>query len=89
MEDDDGEGVRSAEQRKLEECPYEILRNCKSSAENIVAEMLSIKKEGKPKSQISELVTQMFLNFVTLRQVPICTSPYLLSSLGFITKFVA
>ncbi|KAI9118210.1 hypothetical protein K1719_010542 [Acacia pycnantha] len=53
---------------RLEESPYEILQNCKASADNIVAEMLSVKKEGMPKSQLRELVTQMFLNFITLRQ---------------------
>ena len=43
----------------------------RDSAEDIVAQMLSIKREGKPKSELRELVTQMFLNFVTLRQVHI------------------
>ncbi|GFY86857.1 THO complex, subunit 5s [Actinidia rufa] len=41
----------------------------RDSAEDIVAQMLSIKREGKPKSELRELVTHMFLNFVTLRQV--------------------
>ncbi|XP_054818016.1 THO complex subunit 5B [Prosopis cineraria] len=68
MEDEDGQGAHSAEQHTLEESPYEILQNCKGSAENIVAEVLSVKKEGKPKSHLRELVTQMFLNFITLRQ---------------------
>ncbi|XP_004291099.1 PREDICTED: THO complex subunit 5A [Fragaria vesca subsp. vesca] len=51
-----------------EKSPYEVLRESKSSVEDVVARMLSIKKEGKPKSEVRELVTQMFLNFVTLRQ---------------------
>lgn len=74
MEGEDVQDVESAEQRNLEESPFEMLQNCKVSVEKIVAEMLSIKKEGKPKSQIRELVTQMFLNFITLRQVPIYTT---------------
>ncbi|KAJ7958163.1 THO complex, subunit [Quillaja saponaria] len=53
---------------KLEKSPYEMLQESKVSVEKIVAEMLSIKKEGYPKSQLRELVTQMFLNFVILRQ---------------------
>lgn len=52
-----------------EKSPYEVLRESKSSVEDVVGKMLSIKKEGKPKSELRELVTQMFLNFVTLRQV--------------------
>lgn len=49
--------------------PYEMLRESKSSVEEIVTKMLSIKKHGEPKTQLRELVTQMFLHFVTLRQV--------------------
>ncbi|KAI4336983.1 hypothetical protein L6164_015448 [Bauhinia variegata] len=62
------EDPHSEEQCKLEESPFEMLQNSKASVEKIVTEMLSIKNEGKPKSQLRELVTQMFLNFVTLRQ---------------------
>lgn len=51
-----------------EKSPYEILRESKSSVEDVVAKMLSIKKEAQPKSELREMVTQMFLNFVTLRQ---------------------
>lgn len=69
--EEDQQYGQSEEQRKLEESPYEMLQNSKASVEKIVAEMLSLKREGKPKSQLRELVTQMFLNFVTLRQVPI------------------
>ncbi|GFP96371.1 THO complex subunit 5b [Phtheirospermum japonicum] len=47
---------------------YNTLRRGKSSAEEIVAKMLAIKKEAQPKSQLRELVTQVLLNFVTLRQ---------------------
>ncbi|GAB4839320.1 THO complex subunit 5B [Ancistrocladus abbreviatus] len=48
--------------------PYDVLKESKTSVEEIVANMLSIKKENKPKSELRELVTQMFLNFVSLRQ---------------------
>ncbi|KAI3460226.1 hypothetical protein Pfo_016889 [Paulownia fortunei] len=47
---------------------YDMLRQGKASAEEIVAKMLAIKKEAQPKSQLKELVTQILLNFVTLRQ---------------------
>ncbi|KAK7283290.1 hypothetical protein RIF29_12711 [Crotalaria pallida] len=63
-----GEDANSEEHRKFDESPYDILQNSKSSIENIVSEMLSIKREGKPKSNLPELVTQMFLHFITLRQ---------------------
>ncbi|KAL5844856.1 hypothetical protein ACOSQ3_010920 [Xanthoceras sorbifolium] len=53
---------------KMEKLAYEMLRESKSSIEEIVAEMLAIKKENKPKSQLRELVTQMIIHFVTLRQ---------------------
>ncbi|KAG8632624.1 THO complex subunit 5B isoform X2 [Manihot esculenta] len=48
--------------------PYEMLRESKASVEEIVAQILNMKKENKPKSELRELVTQMFLHFVTLRQ---------------------
>lgn len=48
---------------------YDMLQQSKSSAEEIVAKMLAIKKEAQPKSQLRELVTQILLSFVTLRQV--------------------
>ncbi|KAG8377602.1 hypothetical protein BUALT_Bualt08G0050100 [Buddleja alternifolia] len=47
---------------------YDMLQQSKASAEEIVAKMLAIKKEAEPKSQLRELVTQILLNFVTLRQ---------------------
>ncbi|KAJ7966613.1 THO complex, subunit [Quillaja saponaria] len=55
-------------EHKVERSPYEMLQESKISVEKVVAEMLSMKKEGKPKTQLRELVTQMFLNFVNLRQ---------------------
>ncbi|CAH2046880.1 unnamed protein product [Thlaspi arvense] len=54
--------------REAQKSPLELLRETKSSVEEIVARMLSIKKEGNRKSEIRELLTQMFLNFVNLRQ---------------------
>lgn len=49
--------------------PLELLRESKTSVEEIVTKMLSMKKQGNQKSEIRELLTQMFLNFVNLRQV--------------------
>lgn len=56
-------------QPKNGKSPYEMLRESKASVEEIVAQILNMKKENKPKSELRELVTQMFLHFVTLRQV--------------------
>ncbi|XWS14706.1 hypothetical protein CRYUN_Cryun35bG0032100 [Craigia yunnanensis] len=53
---------------KPEKPPYDMLKENKASVEEIVAKILSIKKENKPKSELREHVTQMFLHFVTLRQ---------------------
>ncbi|XP_061343175.1 THO complex subunit 5B [Gastrolobium bilobum] len=68
VEEDDQGFAHSSEHSKLEESPYETLHLSKSSVENIVAEILAVKREGKPKPFLRELVTQMFLHFVTLRQ---------------------
>ncbi|XWS25605.1 hypothetical protein CRYUN_Cryun27aG0082200 [Craigia yunnanensis] len=57
-----------APSRKLEKSPYDMLKKGKASVEEIVAKILSIKKENKTKSELREHVTQMFLCFVTLRQ---------------------
>ncbi|KAL2346411.1 hypothetical protein Fmac_000411 [Flemingia macrophylla] len=62
------EEEQSSEPRKSEESPYQILRSSKTSVESIVADILSIKKEAKPKQLVRDLVTQMFLHFITLRQ---------------------
>eukprot|EP00268_Persea_americana_P029805 TRINITY_DN28800_c0_g1_i3.p1 TRINITY_DN28800_c0_g1~~TRINITY_DN28800_c0_g1_i3.p1 ORF type:complete len:387 (+),score=90.35 TRINITY_DN28800_c0_g1_i3:122-1282(+) len=48
---------------------YEILEESRTSMEELVAKMLFIKREGKPKSELRELITQMSLLFVHLRQV--------------------
>ncbi|XP_050125742.1 THO complex subunit 5B-like isoform X2 [Malus sylvestris] len=75
MEDDEIEEGMLVEEdaappppKKPGKSPYEMLQESKSSVEDIVTKMLTIKKEAKPKSELRELVTQMFLNFVTLRQ---------------------
>ncbi|XP_057428518.1 THO complex subunit 5A [Lotus japonicus] len=67
-EEDEPAFAHSPEQSKPEESPYEMLLNSKASVENIIAEILSIKKESKPKSHLRDLVTQMFLHFIILRQ---------------------
>ncbi|CAG7909505.1 THO complex subunit 5A [Brassica rapa] len=51
-----------------EKSPLELLRERKSSIEEIISRMLSIKNQGLPKSENRELLTQMFLNFINLRQ---------------------
>ncbi|KAK4434424.1 THO complex subunitB [Sesamum alatum] len=61
----EGGGERNVDVAAL----FDMLRQCKDSAEEIVAKMLAIKTEAEPKSQLRELVTQILLNFVTLRQV--------------------
>ncbi|KAH9616198.1 hypothetical protein KSS87_009911 [Heliosperma pusillum] len=48
--------------------PQEMLKCSKDAVEDIVSKMLSLKKDGNPKSHLPQLVTQMFLNFVSLRQ---------------------
>lgn len=55
-------------ERKIDYSVYDNLQNSKTSIESIIAKMLSIKKDGLSKSQLAELVTQMSLNFVSLRQ---------------------
>ncbi|OVA15826.1 THO complex [Macleaya cordata] len=53
---------------KIEKTAYEVLEESRTSMEEIVAKMLFIKKEGRPKSELRELITQMSLHLVTLRQ---------------------
>ncbi|CAM8945710.1 unnamed protein product [Rhodiola kirilowii] len=66
--DDDDDAAPVPSESKLGTSPYEILQQSKASAEEIVAKMLAIKKQGNSKSELRELVSQMFLNFVSLRQ---------------------
>ncbi|PIA56480.1 hypothetical protein AQUCO_00700661v1 [Aquilegia coerulea] len=54
--------------RKIEKTAYEMLEDSRISMEEIAAKMLFIKKEGRSKSELRELVTQMSLHLVTLRQ---------------------
>lgn len=69
-EEDEQSFLHSSDDSKSEESPYETLHNSKSSIENIISDILSIKKDSKPKQLLRDLVTQMFLHFITLRQVP-------------------
>ncbi|KAL9258520.1 THO complex subunit 5B-like protein [Drosera capensis] len=48
--------------------PYYVLKESKASMEEIVAQMLSIKRGQNPKSQLPELLTESLLHFVALRQ---------------------
>ncbi|KAJ4966665.1 hypothetical protein NE237_018514 [Protea cynaroides] len=63
------ETVEALPPRKMEKTAYEVLEESRTSMEEIVAKMLFIKKEGRPKSELRELVTQMSLHFVNLRQI--------------------
>ncbi|KAF5747042.1 THO complex subunit 5B-like isoform X1 [Tripterygium wilfordii] len=67
LEEEDAQ-VPQEHHPKTEKSPYEMLKESKTAVEEIVAKMLSIKKEGQSKSLLRELVTQMCLHFVTLRQ---------------------
>jgi len=68
VEEEEQEQEQDAQHRKIEKSPYELLQESKSSVEDIVTKMLSIKNESKSKTNLRDLVTQMFLHFVTLRQ---------------------
>ncbi|KAF6143996.1 hypothetical protein GIB67_017604 [Kingdonia uniflora] len=59
--------LHKAEKKK--KSAHEMLEETRVFAEEIVAKMLLLKKEGKPKSELRELVTQMSLHLVLLRQV--------------------
>jgi THO complex subunit 5 len=49
--------------------PYSLLEETRTAMEEIASRMLSAKKDGRPKSELRELVTQMSLLFISLRQV--------------------
>ena len=70
------EDALMAPEPRIEKSAYDMLQQSKASMEEIVGKILSIKKEAQPKSQLRELVTQMFLHFVVLRQV-LSYSPHL------------
>ncbi|MCD9644880.1 hypothetical protein HAX54_033404, partial [Datura stramonium] len=48
--------------------PEEVLQQSKASIVKIVSKMLSIKNEEILKSQLSEVFTQIYINFVSLCQ---------------------
>ncbi|XP_072952849.1 THO complex subunit 5A [Typha angustifolia] len=48
---------------------HDLLEETRTAMEELASRMLFIKKEGRPKSDLRELVTQMSLHFITLRQV--------------------
>ncbi|KAM7272257.1 hypothetical protein ACFE04_026920 [Oxalis oulophora] len=53
--------------------PYELLKDSKSSIQDMVAQILHIKKnESAPKSQTREYFTQIFLHLINLRQANRC-----------------
>lgn len=54
---------------RVEKSPYDMLKESKTCVEEIVAKMLSLKRDDDAKPELRELVTQMFLHFVSLRQV--------------------
>jgi THO complex subunit 5 len=49
--------------------PHVLLAETRASVEEVAARILAIKKDGAPKSELNELVAQMSLLLVTLRQV--------------------
>jgi hypothetical protein len=53
--------------------PHDLLAETRASIEKVGARMLAIKRDGVPKSELRELVTQMSLLLVTLRQVRMLT----------------
>ncbi|KAL2894660.1 THO complex subunit 5B [Bienertia sinuspersici] len=54
--------------KMVEKSPYAMLKESKLSVEEIVAKMLSLKKDDNSNPKLRELVTQMLLHFVNLRQ---------------------
>lgn len=67
---EDGEIVEAvAMEEDMQFSSYESLKETKSSVEEIISQLLSMKRESKSKSQLPEFIAQMFLNFVNLRQV--------------------
>ncbi|KAI3908583.1 hypothetical protein MKX01_025577 [Papaver californicum] len=66
--EDSNSMIPETEVRKVEKTAYEMLEENRKSMEEIVAKMLFIKKEGRPKSELRELITQMSLHLVNLRQ---------------------
>lgn len=75
MEVEEGEAVPSPPPPPPEQppddhsSPYDALEESRVAAEEIAAKMLFLKKDSRPKSDLPELVLQMALLFVNLRQV--------------------
>lgn len=69
MEVEEGEAVPSPPPED-HNSPYDALEESRVAAEEIAAKMLFLKKDARPKSDLPELVLQMALLFVNLRQVP-------------------
>ncbi|KAL6635190.1 hypothetical protein ACP70R_027861 [Stipagrostis hirtigluma subsp. patula] len=49
--------------------PHDLLAETRASVEKVAARILAIKRDGAPKSELRELVTQMSLLLIKLRQV--------------------
>lgn len=47
------------------------LEETRMAMEDVASKMLLIKEEGRSKSELRELITQMSLHFITLRKVPL------------------
>ena len=54
---------------KPKRAAHDVLEDTRTAMEEIAAKMLFIKKEARPKSDLKELITNMSLLFITLRQV--------------------
>uniref|UniRef100_J3LHF5 THO complex subunit 5B n=1 Tax=Oryza brachyantha TaxID=4533 RepID=J3LHF5_ORYBR len=48
--------------------PHDVLAETRASVEEVAARILAIKKDGAPKTELRELVAQMSLLLITLRQ---------------------
>lgn len=76
VEEEDAPPPPPPPSRKIDsKSPYEQLQESKASVEDIVSKMLSIKRDSKPKPLLRDLVTQMLLHFITLRQVRVVSQP--------------
>lgn len=54
---------------KTKRTAHELLEDTRTAMEEIAAKMLFMKKEARPKSDLKELITNMSLLFIALRQV--------------------
>lgn len=75
--------------------PHDLLAETRASVEEVAARILAIKKDGAPKSELRELVAQMSLLLITLRQVrpapkpqPPCRNPSFRSAAPTRTGFI-